>query len=462
LLGLCPAANADLLTFASGGTVELPAEIEGDTVRLLAPGRTYSFLRSDFVSILPRLSTQQEWVRRERRAQGGDASERLTAARWAWTHGLTREAEALLRETDRLRPADMRVARLVRCLDALKTQWRLPDPAAMTGDLGGKFSVTEGPHVVLLHQHSEREAAERVELLEQVITSFFLDFEDLGISLDPPRMRLVSVWFSERPSYLAYLERQGATVFRSTRGYHHPTRGIVVTYDARSDSEQALAREAIEREEARLQTMTATDLLADSSAGRKAREVQRQRLLLELRSSELDLGTAAHETIHQLVAQTHLAPSYAAFPVWLHEGLAMQYEPVVGGRWAGPAPACALRLRDYRAMAKPPRLSELLEDRGLGRGYRRDPYAAAWAWVHFLRAERPDVWLTMLDRLRTQNGGAGSPCERATSVLASIDPTPPGGWERLWHTRTAALEVPGRPTSSASRENAQGSFGPAR
>ena len=438
--------SADLFTFTAGGTVELPAEYDGDQVRLLAPDRVYHFLKTDFQDISARSLAHEEWVNREETALQGDSFDRLDAARWAWTHGLTREAESLLRRPS-APPAEAagRLDRLRNRLAALEPDWSEPDALALTGELGGKFAVARGPHVILFHQHSEAEAAERVELLEQVIRAFFLEFEDLGISLPHPKARLVSVWYRTHRPYIDYLGRQGASAFKNTRGFHHVTRGVVVAYDSRSDPEQVMGRDALDREQAKLAGGAdgSVNLLANTPEARKLRDLERQRLLFDLRWRELDIGTAAHETIHQLVAQTGLAPGYPAFPAWLHEGLAMQYEPVVGGRWAGSAPVTPLRLRDYRAMPQPPALTDLLLDKGLGQGYRREPYAASWAWVHFLRTHHPRIWLALLEQLRSGGSaggggpGSGTSQQRASAAILAKGPGSLKLWERQWHERTA-------------------------
>ena len=54
-----------------------------------------------------------------------------------------------------------------------------------------------------------------------------------------------------------------------------------------------------------------------------------------LTGGSIDLGTAAHEMIHQLAADSGLLPHHDAFPTWLHEGFAAQFEVIRGGRWAG-------------------------------------------------------------------------------------------------------------------------------
>ena len=257
------------------------------------------------------------------------------------------------------------------------------------------------------------------------------------------------MWYRYHRPYLNYLERQGARAFQTTRGFHHGARGIVVSYDARSDADQVLGRDRLDQDELKLKVLQAAGSPGDSELEAKLRDIERQRLLFDLRWRELDLGTAAHETIHQLVAQTGLAPSYPAFPVWLHEGLAMQYEPVVGGRWVGSANATSLRLRDYRAMPQPPALADLLADKGLGQGYRREPYAASWAWVHYLRTAHPRIWVTLLDQLRGPEAGAESACQRASSVILSRGPANLKLWERQWHERTSAFWKPTKPAGKA-------------
>ena len=44
-------------------------------------------------------------------------------------------------------------------------------------------------------------------------------------------------------------------------------------------------------------------------------------MLLDLDRRSVDLGTAAHEMIHQLAVDSGLVPRHDMFPVWLHEGL---------------------------------------------------------------------------------------------------------------------------------------------
>ena len=120
----------------------------------------------------------------------------------------------------------------------------------------------------------------------------------------------------------------------------------------------------------------------------------------ELESRARTDGTAAHEMIHLLVTESGLASEPGAFPHWLHEGFAAQFEVVRGGRWAGVSRAHDLRLSDWRSTTTRADLEPLIRDVGFGHGYRRDLYAKSWALVYFLRKSRPREFSSFLDLLR--------------------------------------------------------------
>ena len=76
-------------------------------------------------------------------------------------------------------------------------------------------------------------------------------------------------------------------------------------------------------------------------------------MLLDLERRSIDLGTAAHEMIHQLAAESGFLPRHDAFPHWLNEGLAAQFEVIRGGRWSGISRAHDLRLPDWQTDSRP-------------------------------------------------------------------------------------------------------------
>jgi hypothetical protein len=356
-------------------------------------------------------------------AQG--AGDRLTLAWRALEHGQTPEAEALLREAYRADPGQPAVNRMVAALDRLDGLGSRPDCDpdldALYRALGGSFEAARGPHVLLLHQRTEAEAAERLDLLERVVRTYYLVFAAQGIELPIPGQRLVSAWFADQRDYLAFLHAEGADVFRTTLGYYHPTLQAVVTFDVRSSPPWAFGGAV-----ARSRPHPPFGHTLPEGEGLRAVEV----------------GTAVHEMVHLLVARSGLEPRLGAFPLWLHEGLAMQFEVVRGGRWAGFGRAHDLRLPDWRKIDPPARLVPLIRDAGFGHGYDRRAYAAAWALVHYLRKEHPREFLTLIDLLRAPDAEVRPRADRTVALFSAAFGPDLHALEADWHRYMAQVRTP--------------------
>lgn len=451
-------ACADELEFAAGGRVELGAVIDGETVRLSTPEGEYVFARTDFKSVRLTDWPQREWAGRREAALRGGADARCAAALWALERGMVDEAVELIRAARATGESHAMASRLETVVLVLAEECADPDLGDMEALLRGRFQVERSPHLILWHQAEPEEARSRLAMLENVLAGFYLEFGRLGIPLDAPKRRLPMIWFAQKSAYLGYLDQEGAGAFRSTRGYHHPTRGLVACYDARSDEEQVRGRaEVTERRkelaelERRIERMPAGARLglgirgarqraltaeeARSELARLRRDVDRQQLLLDQAWHRLDRATAAHELVHQLVHVSRLAPRYEYFPIWLHEGLAMQFEATRGGEWGGLGMKAGFRWADWRG-GSGGGLAALLRDEGLQHGYQRDAYARAWGWVYYLRVHRPEAWVSLLDRLRTPDAAdaevkAGAR-ERARRFLEALLPGSFIEWEREW------------------------------
>jgi hypothetical protein len=432
-----PLALADILEFPTGERVVLPARTEGDTVIVDAPSGPLRFHRSDFRRITPTTSPAEQWPARRAAALRSGAQAQFTAAWWALEHGMATEAASMLRQAHATEPGHQPTSRLIPLLDRLAAP--APDPELPA--IASRLQAARGDHVILLHEHTEAEAAERVELLERVLRTFYLQFAAAGLDLELPATKLVSVWFKQRSDYRAALRAEGAIEFLSTRGYFHRTKKIVYTYDWRDDP--------------RLRRKLALIEAAPSSPASSA-ERDRLALLVDLEQRDVNLGTAAHELIHHLVAVSGLAPRYDAWPIWLHEGLAMQFDVIRSGRWAGFDRINAERLASWRVQRPEPPLAPLIRDRGFGHGYRATFYAQAWALVYFLRKDRPAELITWLDLLRQPSPDSRPPADRFDATFrlafgADLQPT-----EAAWHARLRALQNPSEPPLTpvqASRRN---------
>ncbi len=460
---------AEWLEFVEGGSAQLEIAVKGDSVEVFAPGGPYHFLREDFRRIEPIPWPETAWPDRKAKALEGGAEARTEAAGWALDRGLAADAAAMFREAHEADAEAQPARRCVSALDRLEAPCPSPDLEPIRRALGGRFEAIEGAHVVLLHQHDADEAVDRLAFLETIVTAYHLEFARLGFDLPAPRHKLPVAWFASKADYQAYLRKEGASAFLSTRGYHHPVRGLVAFYDARSDPESQQGRKDLEARLSELEAlergvgrMTARDRVRlsvgeepprmfDRKGAEKAvetlrRRIDRQKLLGELRRLKLDLGTAAHEMVHLLVASSRLSPRPGAFPHWLNEGLAMQFEAVRGDRWAGLGVPSPLRREDWRDQTPSPALEPVLRDVGLGQGYRQGPYAAAWALVYDLRTHEPSAFVALIDRLRLPGvnpeaePSSGRVVEAFTASVGVDLPTYQAGW----HDRMGRLPAWGQ------------------
>jgi len=461
------AARAELLYFQKGGEVQAPAAIEGNRVIIELAERKYEFVREDFRKIVPGFSPQREWEARRQDAQSAGFAARYDLVWWAITNGLGSEAAAELRALHGIDPMHAPTARMIAALDKLERPGTDPELLEFRKALGISTSIARGEHVVLIHQQTEAEAEERVALLDRVITGYYLLFAAQGIELRVPERRLICAWFSDQKDYLAFLHSQSADAFATTKGYYHPTWNAVVAYDASSSDRQQSGQETARARRGELrQFQTTVDRLpararlrvtltgesartldrADALAliDRLEREVRREELLLDLERRAINEGTAAHEIIHLLAANSGLLPRHDAFPVWLQEGLAMQFEVIRGGRWAGISRASDPRLPDWRRIQPAPPLEPLVRDTGYGRGYRRDLYAQAWSLVYYLRVQHPPQFLTFLDLLRSPDAALAdlSPGERSLTAFRRAFGSDLEPLEREWHEYMATVQTP--------------------
>ncbi len=450
------ALRADLIYFRSGGEIQVPATVEGGRVVVAMPDGKVAIAPDLIRQRVPGYWPAAEWGTRNREARRAGFGARLAAVWWAIENGLTTEAAAEVRELHALDPKNAQTARMAAVLDRLDRPCSDQNFGAFEKALGIETKVARGPHVLLLHQHSDDEASERIDLLERVIAGYYLMFAAQGLELSVPRSRLMSAWFADKKDYLAFLHSQGADPFATTRGYYHPTWKAVVAFDARSTPEHRASRDKIaaQREELAQYSEVVDRAPAGSRAkvqlgGGPARTLGRteaktliqrldgeatcELLMLDYNRRAIDLGTAAHEMIHQLAAASALSGRYDAFPIWLQEGLAAQFEVIRGGRWAGISRAHDLRLPDWRKVQTPLPLERLVRDAGFGHGYQRDLYAQAWALVYYLRTQRPQEFLTFIDLLRSPGSSeSASAASRRDPVL--------GAFERAFGTDLAAVE----------------------
>jgi hypothetical protein len=408
MLAIAPVAtSAEEIELRSGARFQVPVEADGSTVSIRV-GREVFRLPSSDVRIIGRGGLpEDQWPVRREKALRGTSRDRFAAAWWAMEHGLTSESESMLRRTHADDPSLEIASRLVRVSDRLSATSRPPEPGRLESLRPLNLKQSESEHILLFHHVSEGNAAERLALMEQVLRTFYLTFTGLGFDLRMPREKLLAVCFSAEADYSEFLRNADAGTLTNTRGYYHPTLHLTVTFD------------------------TSPDRLDRSDSAAMVREIDRRRV---------EFGTLAHELIHQLVAESRLAPRYESFPIWLHEGLAMQFETVRDGRWTGLDPINDTRLAHWHACRSVPRLAPLLHEVGFGHGYNSDRYAQAWGLLACLRVRHPSAFVAVLDAARLPDDLPWADrSDRLTSALlraTSLDLLP---LEQAWRSYLRTL-----------------------
>ncbi len=415
--------RAELLYFKNGGRIQAPAVVRDGVVRIESGVGDFSFLTADFLKIVPGHAPEREWPSRRDLALKRGAEVRFLAAWWALENGLVPEAVAMIRAAHVADAVHQPTARLVTLLDRLDRPCVERDVSDLSRATGVSLERATSPHVLLLHQLDPEQAAVRLDLLERVFTTFYLMLEAHGVELKIPSERLVSVALSEQSDYVRFLKSQHAGAFQTTQGYYHPTFRAVVTRQPRRD----------------LPVRRNGEVSPDANH----RDFERRRLLNDCQHRALEDGTAAHEMVHMLVNESGLSPSTDRFPLWLHEGLAAQFEVVRSGRWVGVGRAHDLRLLDWRKSEGSVDLESFLKDAGFGRGYDSLLYARSWALVYYLRKVHPEKYHIFLDVLR--NPASLVEERRQESIAAtfrSVFGADLGKMEKDWRRYIDGLKTP--------------------
>jgi hypothetical protein len=410
------ALRADVLWLRDGRRIAVRARRDGEDFLVRLPGAEHRIPERSVSRLEASPTPAEVWASRRERALAGTADDREAAAWWAVQNGLPAEALALVAEAADRDAEAPGMARLRGVAAGLAATLADPDLDALAPLLPRAARFARGPHTLLIHQHEPDEATRKLALLERVLATFTLEQSARGVALTPPRRRLVFLWFRDRAEYQARLRGEGATGFLETHGYFHPTRLIVLQCDER-----------------------AFDAPGPRGAGPLAA------LERDLARAHRDLGTAAHEWVHLLCRTTGLVPRHEDWPLWLHEGFAMQYEGAAAGEWSGPGTPSPERLADARGPARPVPLATLIDPSRAPTGYDRAFYAASWSWVYFLRTEHPGLWASLLHAGRSP---ADAGLRRPDGVKSRIEAGSGrslADLERDWSRFVRALPAPGDP-----------------
>ena len=202
---------------------------------------------------VPGFWPESEWSHVIETVHAASAADRYAGIWWAIENGLTTEV------TDEIRASSSRPGargdRPIggRALERLAQPCPDPDFSRFRKASLIETQVARGPHVMLLHQHSDAEAEERLAVLERVIRGYTYFSPPRGSNCQAPVKSWCRPGSPMKTTTRAFLHSEKAEVFATTRGYYHPTWNAVVAYDARSTDQQKKPRDtlAFKRDELR-------------------------------------------------------------------------------------------------------------------------------------------------------------------------------------------------------------------
>ena len=192
----------------------------------------------------------------------------------------------------------------------------LPKAFRATQRILDDFRRSESRRFLLLTDLSDKEAAVHLQLLERsahAVEDFRsrLSLSTAGRNVD---RKMLAVAFSSRADFLWFARQQDGLDADWMSGYFAPISGRLVYYHAQ-------------------------DLPGIQRAVRTLEQRGNQREALASLASFLSKSTAAvvvHEAVHMILHEEGIMPANSSIPLWLAEGIAASFEPVVASRSFGP------------------------------------------------------------------------------------------------------------------------------
>lgn len=261
--------------------------------------------------------------------------------------------------------------------------------------LPGGFKVYKTRHYVMIYNTSEVYIKWVAELFEHLYRGFYNYWKSKGFRISEPRFPLVSVVFSNRPSYLAYAEREIGKSAEAMIGYYNMKTNRMVTYD-----------------------MTGVDGVVPRGT-RIASPVVIQHILSQPQA-ERTVATIIHEAVHQLAYNSGLQVRLADNPLWLSEGIAMFFETPDANNPKGWGAIGKVNPHNMRLFAQyvPQRPADSLltlisqDQRLRSAETSSQAYPESWALTYYLMIIKNKQFVAYLKELADQTPLAGEASER--------------------------------------------------
>ncbi|MCX5646562.1 MAG: DUF1570 domain-containing protein [Phycisphaerae bacterium] len=264
----------------------------------------------------------------------------------------------------------------------------MPGPGLLPG---ASFETTATEHFVLFHEPDAGYVAGACRTLEYAYGHFYEVFSLAGFDLTRSEDRLVWLCFPQKSTFSEYaLQVEGMDLSWLDGYYSTLTNRVAIV---QTDQKARLRRKAAPEP-------PASDVPVAVAANRSPREGV---LPMSAVGQRFDVTRLTHEVAHQLSFNSGIQKRGVAYPLWVSEGLATNFEfdtSVTAGLAHGNAARCQGLLEAYAEGNLVPLRQFVVQttvppDAQVGRRY----YAQAWGFFQFVLTERPENLRTYLDRL---------------------------------------------------------------
>lgn len=417
-------ASADFVLYNLPGTkvaIILRGEATvnvGRTVTCRHPLGNLHFSHTDVQIIEAQSAAEQYQALKGEKTRTGTVDAMLELAAWCVDNGEIGWARSALADGYKIDPNDPRIEKMI-LLNRYLTGTVPDDPAAeseVRQFLQGKeMKAVRSRHFLLLHDTEDLRdprtrltpAEKRLELLEQVYDSFYMNFALRGKYLRIPKEPLRVVLFDRHADYLVFVDRLDPEL-KMASGFYDPESNIAIFYRQKTDEafagldQLAKALDGLRDQAKRARNTASAEII---------RFANTLELLLKIFSENQDIEVVSHEATHQLAANSGLMPRKTFFIRWAHEGLASYYESPSEATWAGIGAVNSQRLAYYRAL-EPDRehsniefiVSDKIFDYTASQGAALAAYGQAWALTHYLMDRHFEKLMRFYDRMSRQDG----------------------------------------------------------
>jgi hypothetical protein len=324
----------------------------------------------------------------------------ILAARFAIKNGMLDEFKECCYAAYKIQPEHPTMLRLLEARKKIKQplgQWDKCEKELRESIPLTNMQIAQSKHYLLLHdtgstkvgRQRQTRAQSRLELLEKVYESYFMNFALEGVVLDTPNEPMKVVLFGHQQDYDSYTQQRDPSLIGAL-GYWSAQDNVAVFFDQGTTQRmKALEEHAQDLQKNKLRAR------GTPQAKESAYLANTVELLVKLTRQGDDIEVVSHEATHQLAGNSGIMPRNKVALRWAHEGLATYFETSSDALWGGIGAVNENRLKSYHRICSDPRRDDIallvcdgLFDLAANQQEEADGYGYAWGLTHFLMERR--------------------------------------------------------------------------